>query len=83
MLESYKWMDGWMGLEISVGTDSKSTALRFAVLINTSSCSTQLLPLHRIFSNSCLLLGSLGQGQGLGNQNQGSGNKTSGSKIVA
>ena len=32
MLESYKWMDGlgWdgMGLEISVGTDSKSTALR-------------------------------------------------------
>ena len=30
MLESYKWMDGWvgMGLEISVGTDYKSTPLR-------------------------------------------------------
>ena len=29
MLESYKWIGmGWDGMEISVGTDSKSTALR-------------------------------------------------------
>ena len=37
MLESYKWIGIGLGLEISVGTDSKSTAFRSNVGVAVAS----------------------------------------------
>ena len=56
MLESYKWMDGlgWdgMGLEISVGTDSKSTALRCNN--NIRACEHLILGQFRMGARSAI-----------------------------